>query len=156
MYSDGVNKTFVVEHRGGAMQFDGFASRRSMVEAMLYNAGFQESGFDGADQIAWLESLRAKIDAAIAQHRADLADTSSETPMPDDTKKSPFAMVDQFNRRWTVGTKALYYSHPSAEPRGVETTSAAWVLGGHSAVVLVDSVSGAVAIDALRMVPDVG
>ena len=59
------------------------------------------------------------------------------------------AKIDRFNKNHGVGAAMLYRSHPQAEPRRVKTRSEAYDLSGHTAVVMVEGVSGCVAIAAL-------
>lgn len=68
---DGVNKVFVVQSRSGAMEFHGHKSERELVESMLYGAGLRENGYDTANQVAWLNCLKAMIDEAIEQHQRE-------------------------------------------------------------------------------------
>lgn len=60
--------------------------------------------------------------------------------------------VEAFNAAHPVGTVVEYRKHPTAEPLTSITRSEAWVLEEHTAVVLVEAVSGCVALDALRIV----
>lgn len=64
-------------------------------------------------------------------------------------RKSPEARVEGFNRTTQLGTKVLYTSSPGARAKATWLTSQAWVLGGHTPVVMVDGVRGCVALDAL-------
>lgn len=57
--------------------------------------------------------------------------------------------VKQFNLSHPAGTPVLYRSHPHAEPLATRTTSEAWLMGGHTAVVLIGGVVGCVGIFAL-------
>lgn len=59
--------------------------------------------------------------------------------------------VAYFNTHVPIGTVMEYRTHRKAEPRLVTTTTEAWVLSGHTAVVMVDGVSGCVAIAALDL-----
>lgn len=65
--------------------------------------------------------------------------------------KGPTA--DQWNAEHPQGTRVRYRSHPGAEPRDTETISAAWMLGHGEAVVLLEGVSGGVALWALEVLP---
>lgn len=60
--------------------------------------------------------------------------------------------VAQWNAAHGLDTPVEYRSHPSAAPLATNTCSPAWVLGGHSAVVMVEEVRGCVALSALRVV----
>jgi len=66
--------------------------------------------------------------------------------------RTPESRVEAFNRQWPAGTAALYTSSPRTCTMATHTRSEAWVLGGHTPVVLVEGVSGAVALDALVMI----
>lgn len=59
-------------------------------------------------------------------------------------------LVDEWNRRHPVGTSVRRYKYINpnreAEPVLTKTTSAAWVLGGHTAVVMVEGKAGCVAL----------
>lgn len=59
--------------------------------------------------------------------------------------------VDRFNSAHAVGTAVTYRSHPTADPFETRTRSAAWVLSGHTAVVMVEGVAGGVALDAVTL-----
>lgn len=57
--------------------------------------------------------------------------------------------VDEFNAVHPVGSPMWYRSHPSAAGKTVVTTAPAYLLMGHTAVVMVTDVRGCVALDAL-------
>lgn len=59
---DGVSKAFLLEHRYGAMRVEGFKDQREMVENMM---GWTPSDEQVEDRIAWLLSLKEKIDAKV-------------------------------------------------------------------------------------------
>lgn len=65
--------------------------------------------------------------------------------------KNPQATADEWNRTYPVGTPVTRYKliNPLREPQQTRTTSEAWVMGGHSAVVKVEGVSGGVLIESL-------
>lgn len=59
--------------------------------------------------------------------------------------------AEQWNAAHPVGTKVLYRSHSNASPLETSTRSAAWALGHGEAVVMVEGVSGCVALWALEV-----
>ena len=63
------------------------------------------------------------------------------------------AEVSDFNERHPIGTPVIYHRliHPLRDPRPTKTRSEAWVMGGHSAMVLVDGVSGGVSLEAVTV-----
>jgi hypothetical protein len=64
---------------------------------------------------------------------------------------SPTKRVDAFNGKHAIGTPVEYRRYPTAEPVVTVTRSEAWVMGGHTPVVLVDGVSGSVALFAIKV-----
>lgn len=69
--------------------------------------------------------------------------------------------VDDFNQVAPVGTPVRYYSvlydgekPDPAKACVTKTRSAAWLMGGHSPVVLVDGVSGGVALTHVELIDD--
>jgi hypothetical protein len=62
--------------------------------------------------------------------------------------------VGAFNRRHRIGAEFFYYSHPHAEPRRVSTRTEAYILSGHTPVVMVNGVGGCVALSALTPVEE--
>lgn len=74
------------------------------------------------------------------------------TPMPNPrTIEQLIEAVDDFNTEHPVGTAVTRYKliNPLREPEETVTRSQAWVMGGHSAVVLVAGVSGAVLLESV-------
>lgn len=67
-------------------------------------------------------------------------------------KRDPEVQATVFNAIHRVGTPVSYKAHPSADPVTTTTRSEAWVLGGHTAVVLIAAGAGCVALDALTPV----
>ncbi len=67
---DGVSKVFMVEAKAGSMHFNGFKSQREMVEDVARFADFWNEG-GARNHIAWLESLKATIDAHILATKQD-------------------------------------------------------------------------------------
>lgn len=59
--------------------------------------------------------------------------------------------VDTWNARHAVGTPVEYTSYPGAEPLRTRTRSIAWVLGGHTPVVMIEQMAGGVALDHLEL-----
>lgn len=61
--------------------------------------------------------------------------------------------AEAFNKRYPIGTSVTYYEliEPLAKPRTTHTRSEAWVMGGHSAMIMVDGISGGVCLDHIRV-----
>lgn len=70
-------------------------------------------------------------------------------PNPEKVK----AMVDAFNARFPIGTAVVRYPLINSFANGTETktTSQAWVMGGHSAMVKVHGFSGGQSLEAIRI-----
>jgi hypothetical protein len=64
-------------------------------------------------------------------------------------------MADDFNRRFPIGTEVIRYRlvNPLMEPTRTRTRSAAWVMGGHSAMVMVAGVAGGVLCESIQALP---
>lgn len=62
-------------------------------------------------------------------------------------------LVDEWNSRHPVGTAVTRYKlvDPLREPEQTRTRSEAWLMGGHTAVVKVEGVSGGVMLDSIRI-----
>jgi hypothetical protein len=63
------------------------------------------------------------------------------------------ALVDSWNAEHPkVGTRVIRYAliNPKREPSPTRTRSEAWLMGGHTAVVMVEGVAGAVACESLE------
>ncbi len=60
-------------------------------------------------------------------------------------------MVDDWNAKYPVGTPVTRYKliNPLEEPGETKTRSAAWVMSGHSAMVMVEGVSGGVILESV-------
>lgn len=60
-------------------------------------------------------------------------------------------LVDEWNAMHPIGTPVTRYKliKPLREPEQTKTRSEAWLVGGHSAVVKVEGVSGGVLIESL-------
>lgn len=59
--------------------------------------------------------------------------------------------VIDWNARYPIGTPVTRYAliNPLREPTVTRTRSKAWVMGGHSVMVMVDSVSGGVLVESV-------
>jgi hypothetical protein len=67
-------------------------------------------------------------------------------------------IVDDWNARYRVGTPVTRYKliHPLREPQETKTRSEAWLMGGHTAMVMVDCISGGVMVESLKLNPSAG
>lgn len=65
--------------------------------------------------------------------------------------KNPQQAVDAWNECHPIGTPVTRYRliKPLREGNPTTTRSQAWVMGGHSAMVLVDDVAGGVALESV-------
>jgi hypothetical protein len=65
------------------------------------------------------------------------------------------AIAEQWNRTHPIGTRVMRYKliNPLREPAETKTSSEAWVMGGHSVMVMVDGVSGGVLLESVRETP---
>ncbi|HGN1515703.1 MULTISPECIES: hypothetical protein [Pseudomonas] len=61
-------------------------------------------------------------------------------------RPNPAKEVEKWNNAHQVGASVDYRSFKGAEPKRTVTTSPAQVLGGHTAVVFLEGISGSVAI----------
>lgn len=65
------------------------------------------------------------------------------------------SLVEQWNAQHPIGTSVLRYRlvHPRREPEAqpTKTRSEAWLLGGHTAVVMVEGVAGGVMVESLEV-----
>ena len=61
------------------------------------------------------------------------------------------AAVDKWNAAYPVGTDVMRYKFidPLEDGSPTKTRSDAWVMGGHSAMVMVDGVSGGVCLESV-------
>lgn len=59
--------------------------------------------------------------------------------------------VDAWNASYPIGTPVTRYKliKPLADPQETKTRSAAWVMSGHSAMVMVEGVSGGVVLESV-------
>lgn len=64
---------------------------------------------------------------------------------------TPQEIADDWNAKHPVGTPVTRYKliRPLAEPQDTKTRSVAWVIGGHSAVVMVEGVAGGVIVESV-------
>lgn len=70
-------------------------------------------------------------------------------------RKDSANKIHDWNRDCPIGTFVQRFAlmKPRREPQGMHrTTSTAWLLGGHTAVVMLENFSGCVALDALELV----
>ena len=64
--------------------------------------------------------------------------------------------AEEWNARVPVGTPVRYWPiRGHKQTRDIRTRSAAWMLGGHTLVVMIDDQSGGVAVSHLRVLPQV-
>lgn len=70
--------------------------------------------------------------------------------MADKSRKQQ-KLVDDWNAAHPIGTPVTRYKliNPLAEPVETKTRSEAWVMGGHSAMVMVDGKSGGVLLESV-------
>ena len=68
------------------------------------------------------------------------------------TAKQLEASVNGWNAAYHIGTPVTRYKliQPLREPVVTKTRSAAWVMGGHSAMVMVEVVSGGVLLESVK------
>ena len=66
-----------------------------------------------------------------------------------------FEKARQWNSLHPIGTEVIRYKriNPLSEGNKTKTRSEAWVMGGHSIVVLVEGVSGAVQLESIQVIP---
>jgi hypothetical protein len=65
------------------------------------------------------------------------------------------AIAAQWNLTHPIGTRVMRYKliNPLREPVETKTRSEAWVMGGHSVMVMVEGVSGGVLLESVRETP---
>lgn len=68
---------------------------------------------------------------------------------PSPTKQQK--LVDDWNARYPVGTPVIRYAlvSPLRFPSEKYTRSAAWLMGGHSAMIMVEGVAGGVMLESV-------
>ena len=64
-------------------------------------------------------------------------------------------LVKQWNATYPLGTEVIVTLDSGAE-KLTQTRSEAWLLGGHTAVVMVDGIAGCYALQRCRAIPSVG
>lgn len=59
--------------------------------------------------------------------------------------------VNDWNAQHPIGTRVMRYKliHPLREGNETQTRSEAWIMGGHSAMVMVEGVSGGVCLESV-------
>lgn len=67
-------------------------------------------------------------------------------------ERQAVAAVDAFNSRYPRGQVVEYQSHPEAPAKVTRTRSAAFVLSGHTACIMLDKIPGAVSLAACTAV----
>lgn len=68
-------------------------------------------------------------------------------------KQEQQQFVDEWNEYYPVGTPVTRYKmiRPLREPVETKTRSAAWVMGGHTAMVQVEGAAGGVCLESLAI-----
>jgi hypothetical protein len=103
--------------------------------------------------IAYIEEARAVSAASLKRLFAEAQEAMGVPPsiVP---KRSPEKKAREFNRLFPVGTRVRYWKG-AREGRGKEsvTRSEASVLSGHTAVVWLEGVSGAIALSHVEPLP---
>lgn len=61
-------------------------------------------------------------------------------------------LTDAWNAKYSVGTE-VFVRRDNGEEQATRTRSKAWLLGGHTAVVMVDGISGCYLLKRCRAVP---
>lgn len=69
--------------------------------------------------------------------------------------KAQQELVDQWNAKHSIGTPVIRYKliKPLREPRETKTRSVAWLMGGHSAMVMVEGIAGGVLVESVTVFP---
>jgi len=67
------------------------------------------------------------------------------------TKKNQINLVEQWNEKYPVGTPVTRYRlvNPLEQPEDTKTRSEAWLMGGHTAMVMVEGVAGGVMVESV-------
>lgn len=67
--------------------------------------------------------------------------------------KAQQKIVDEWNASHPVGTPVTRYKlvNPLADPSDTKTRSEAWLMGGHTAMVMVDGVAGGVMVESCKV-----
>ena len=81
----------------------------------------------------------------------DTSDQTTGTNRERVKRPNPQRLVSEWNARYPVGTRVTRYKliNPLREPQETKTRSAAWVMGGHSAMVMVNGVAGGVLVESV-------
>ncbi len=68
------------------------------------------------------------------------------------TAKQLEKQVNDWNAKHPVGTPVTRYKliSPLREPNDTKTRSEAWIMGGHSAMVMVEGVAGGVCLESVK------
>jgi hypothetical protein len=68
------------------------------------------------------------------------------------TAKQLEKQVNDWNAKYPVGTPVMRYKciDPLSEGNETKTRSEAWIMGGHSAMVMVEGVSGGVCLESVQ------
>lgn len=76
----------------------------------------------------------------------------AENDMNRPNPKAQQKLVDDWNSRHPVGTPVTRYKlvHPLREPEETKTRSEAWLMGGHTAMVMVEGVAGGVMVESVK------
>lgn len=88
----------------------------------------------------------------ISQERTEVAEKKMEAPKP----KPPLtgmrgkSAVERWNRTVPVGTPVKVHLDDGSL-KATKTQSEAWMLGGHSAVIMLDGISGAYSLARVRV-----
>ena len=61
-------------------------------------------------------------------------------------------LVDDWNAKHPVGTAVTRYKliKPLREPQETKTRSEAWLMGGHTAMVMVEGIAGGVMVESVK------
>jgi hypothetical protein len=67
--------------------------------------------------------------------------------------KTQQKLVDKWNAKHPVGTLVTRYKliNPLREPEETKTRSEAWLMGGHTAMVMVEGIAGGVMVESVRI-----
>lgn len=67
-------------------------------------------------------------------------------------------MIKEWNAKHPIGTPVIRWKliDPLAEPKETKTRSEAWLMGGHSAMIMVEGVSGGVCLESVTPIIEGG
>ena len=70
-------------------------------------------------------------------------------------RKNQQKVVDAWNAAHPIGTPVTRYKliNPLADPVETKTRSEAWLMGGHSAMVMVEGIAGGVLVESVKAHP---